>query len=274
MLDCDEYIEQAFFFRALGERISESLPLQELLESTRNEILSTTKLPLAIDFLNSDLKHMGVMGSAMAKLSHYFTQFQIYIVQEAENDAGRFDLRVGLQILRHEAEYKAKEFTPQGLFMFQFETICRNRLRYDKGLDAISADPAYSETWQAWVKDLRRKIHVAELADLVYVRSKHYLQKQGPNAVEDPLNPILFDEKDGRIALANRNREPLLLFAALQRHLGYPKVPRPIKVDEDKQLVPLLLRRVERLETRMKLMEDEQRGGFDLSQFYTKKEDL
>ncbi len=268
MLDRDEYIEQAFFFRALGERISENIPLQELLDSTRDEILSTTNLPLAIDFLNSDLKHMGVMGSAMAKLSHYFTQFQIYVVQEAEDDSGRFDLRVGLQILRHEAEYKAKEFTPQGLFMFQFETICRNRLRYDKGLEAISDDPAYTEPWRDWLKDLQRQINVAGLADLVYVRSEYYAQKQKAKRRDVSGNPILFDEKEGRIALANRSRDPLLLFAALQRHLDYPKVPRPEKIDEDELLVPLLMRRVERLETRLKLMEDEQRGGIDLSQFY------
>ena len=40
---------------------------------------------------------------------------------------------------------------------------------------------------------------------------------------------MLFGEKEGRIAMANRRKDPLYLFSALQRHLGYPSVPRPIK---------------------------------------------
>ena len=81
---------------------------------------------------------------------------------------------------------------------------------------------------------------------------------------------ILFGEKEGRIAYANRRRDPLYLFAALQRHLAYPEVPRPTPVDEAIEMLPQMARRWERLETRIKLWEDEQRGGFDLSQFYQK----
>ena len=60
----------------------------------------------------------------------------------------------------------------------------------------------------------------------------------------------------------------LLLFAALQRHLNYPLAPRPKPVDESRHVIPTLLRRVERLETRLKLLEEEQKGGIDLSKFY------
>jgi hypothetical protein len=38
------------------------------------------------------------------------------------------------------------------------------------------------------------------------------------------------------------------------------------------QLVPQLLRRMERLETRLKLLEDEQRGGIDLTKFYAPRD--
>jgi hypothetical protein len=69
------------------------------------------------------------------------------------------------------------------------------------------------------------------------------------------------------IALAHRQKDPLWLFAALERHLNYPTVPRPKRVDENKQILPLLLRRVERLESRLKLLEEEGRGGIDLSRF-------
>ncbi|MFC1759078.1 hypothetical protein ACFL2H_09970, partial [Planctomycetota bacterium] len=60
----------------------------------------------------------------------------------------------------------------------------------------------------------------------------------------------------------------LLLFAALQRQLGYPKVPRPVPADDAPRLLPELVRRMERLETRLKLLEEEQKGGIDITKFY------
>ena len=81
---------------------------------------------------------------------------------------------------------------------------------------------------------------------------------------------MLFSEKEGKIAWANRRKDPLYLFAALQRHLGYPAVPRPKRPDESVNLLPLLVSTVQRLEARMKLLEDEGRGGIDLTKFYNK----
>ena len=123
MLDPEEYIEQAYFFRTLGERLRENFAIQDLLSSIREEVLATTKLPMAIDFLLSELRHCGVIGTAMQRLPHYFTAFQTYIINEAENEKGRFDLRIGLEILQHETEYRAAEAPPQGIFLFQFEAL-------------------------------------------------------------------------------------------------------------------------------------------------------
>jgi hypothetical protein len=63
-----------------------------------------------------------------------------------------------------------------------------------------------------------------------------------------------------------------MLFNALHRHLGYPEVPRPPRPDESTQLIPLLLRRVERLEARQKLVEEELKGGIDITRFYAPPE--
>jgi hypothetical protein len=54
----------------------------------------------------------------------------------------------------------------------------------------------------------------------------------------------------------------------LHRQLGYPAVPRLDPIDRSPELIPALLRRVERLETRLKLLEEEQKGGIDLTKFY------
>jgi hypothetical protein len=271
MLEHEEYVEQAHFFSMLAERNQLGASTQDLLGMVSEEILSTTKLPMAIDFLNGELKLNGVFHTAMAKLDHYFTPFQAYVVSEAENDRARFDMLLALQILASEARYRAQGATPQGIFLFEFESIARNRLGYDRGLDAIAADPLFDADWREWIALVRRQVGLVEFADLIYVRSQHALRRQQAIGGDDgkaEAKPALFGEGEGRIALANRGKDPLLLFNALHRHLGYPEVPRPPKVDESPQVIPQLLRRVERVEARLKLLEEEAKGGIDLTRFY------
>jgi len=270
MLEREEYVEQSHFFRTLGERLAENIPLQDLLGQVKEEILTTTKLPLAIEFLLAELKHSGVLHTAMQRLPHYFTPFQTYVMREAENERGRFDYRIALEVLRFEAKYRSEGATPQGLFLYQFETLCRNRLRYDHGLTAVAQDPTYDEKWREWILSVRRRLGTMDLADLIYVRSEHYphmRQRQG-HAPDETPEPVLFADKEGRIALANRHKDPLFLFSALQRQLGYPPVPRPKPSDDSAQTLNITVRRLDQLETRVKLLEDDQRGGFDLSKFY------
>jgi hypothetical protein len=209
-------------------------------------------------------------------LAHYFSPFQSYVISEAENDRRRFDLRIGLEILSREAIYRTEEkLSRQGLFMYQFEALCRNRLSYDLGLEAMAHDGSYDETWRDWILTVRRQLGIVELADLIYVRSDFYLEKQTQTGGDDgsAKGLLLFGHREGRIAWANRSKDPLLLFSALQRHLGYPQVPRTKQADPEERLLPSLARRVEQLESRLKLIQDEQRGGINLEQFYTQDQD-
>ena len=103
----EEYIEQAQFFGTLAERLRENVPAQEVLLGSREEALATTKLPMAIDFMLAELRHGGAFATALVKLPHYFAPFQAYVIGEAENERSRFDLRIGLEILRRDAEYRA-----------------------------------------------------------------------------------------------------------------------------------------------------------------------
>lgn len=271
-LGVEEYIEQGHFFAMLAERLAENAPAQEVLASAREEVLATTKLPLAIDFLLSELRHAGVMATAMAKLDHYFTPLQAYIVREGENERGRFDLRVGLDILAREANYRAGVHksarggpTVPGLFLYQFEVLCRNRLGYDKGLTAAAADPAYPPAWREWILGMRRQVGMVDIADLIYVQSEHAARRN-----EAIGGAALFGEQEGRIALANRRKDPLYLFNSLHRQLGYPEPPRTHLPAEGENPIPAMARRLEQMEKRVQLLEDEQRGGFDLTKFYEK----
>ncbi len=276
MLEREEYVEQAYLFRVLGERLPDNVPLQEILQFVRQELLATTKLPLAVDYLLGELRHTGMMSTAMAKLGHYFAPFQTYVVEEAESDRGRFDIRTAVAVLQREAEYRAAGKGPQGLFLYQFECLCRNRLRYDPGLGAMAKDPAYSQDWRDWILIVRAQVGLVELADLIFVRSEEYIlrrQQRGISPEEDAAagesKPVLFGAREGRIAFANRQKDPLYLFAALQRHLDYPAVPRMKRVETSGDLVPQLQRRIEALELRLRLIEEENtKGSIDITQFY------
>jgi hypothetical protein len=266
-LDREEYVEQAYFFQTLRARMQQDQSTQDLLDAIAQEILATTMLPFALAFMAGELRLTGGFATAMARLPHYFTPFQAYVVGEAEKAEGMFDFRIALEILEREAEYRSKGASPQGIFLYQFETLCRNRLGYDRGLEAIAADNIFDENWREWILTVRRQVGLIDFGDMIYVRSELYRQTR-----QKAEKPILFGEKEGRIARANRRKDPLYLFSALQRHLGYPSAARPRPEDTQRYLLPALQQHVERLETRIKLLEEELRGGINLSRFYADKQ--
>jgi len=265
-LPLEEYIEQAFFFENFRSRIEEGYSAQEFLSAIRAELLATVQLPMAIEFLATDLKHTGLLSSAMRRIVHYFTPFQAFVIAESEREESRFDFRIALEILAREAKYRSETPPVQGLFFYQFETICRNRLGYDRGLETLVQDTAYNDDWKEWLTILRKQIGLVDLAEMIFYRSEFYKTK---NREADVVS--LFGEREGRIAFASRQRDPVFLFSALSRHLGYPGVPRQKRASEEENLVPLLQRRIEHLESRLQLLEEELRGGVNLNRFYASK---
>ena len=100
----EEYIEQEYFFRVYRERLQDNMPSQEILKTVHEEILSTTRLPMAIDFLRAEILHSGRISEAMARLPHYFAPFQTFVISRAEDDVSRFDQITALEILEREAK--------------------------------------------------------------------------------------------------------------------------------------------------------------------------
>lgn len=277
MLDHEEYIEQAYLFRVYRERIEENVSAQEVLDGIGEEILATTKLPMAIGFLRSELMQHGRISDGMARLAHYFTPFQTFVMAKAEEEDSRFDLRVALAILEKEAEYRSGEATTQGLFIYQFECVARNRLGYGDSLKAVAADPMYDEEWRAWVLRLPGLLGTHDFAELLYRRSSHRVAEhrrvtQTPDY--EPSYAVLFGVQEGRIAKANIGRDPLYMFAALQRQLGYPKVPRPAPPKVGLQFDPVIELRFQQLEAKLQVLEGELKGSLDLSEFYKAPKDL
>jgi hypothetical protein len=126
-------------------------------------------------------------------------------------------------------------------------------------------DPYYDADWREFLDSLKQQLGLVDFADILYARSHLYVHEMlriDPDY--DPPVPPLFGEKEGKIAKANRGRDPLYLFAALQRHLGYPEVPRVKEREDVTKRLEALQNRIRDLETRLRLMEMEQRGTLDI----------
>lgn len=267
-LDRDECIEQAYFFRAFRERIAENMSAQEILSRVHQELLTTTRLPYAVEFLAAELKHSGLLANGFSKLPHYFTPFQAYVIKQAEDERSRLTIPTALLSLEREATYKANAPTPAGLFVYQFETIARNRMGYDEGLAAIAGDPFFPQDWKDYIDIVRLKVGIIDFCDLVYLRSELYVKDvRRTNSTYDPPVPAIYGEKEGKIAKASRGRDPLFLFAALQRQLGYPEVPRQNMKDTLTAKLDVILTKLATIEQRLKLAEGELRGNIDWTEF-------
>ncbi|WP_165250099.1 hypothetical protein [Paludisphaera soli] len=274
VLDREEFIEQAYFFRAFRERLADGVPSQDILQRVGEELLSTTKLPMAVGFLATESRVTGLMAPAMRHLGHYFTPFQAHVVAQAEADLSRFPMEQALVILEREVEYKAKGASLAGLFIFQFESLSRNRLGYAKGLAAMADDPMYDEDWRDYIATLQTRLGDVDFADLIFVRSAFFVnerRKLNPDFI--PKYPPLFGEKEGKIARANRGRDPLYLFSALQRQLGYPEVPRPRRPDGLEDRIIQLEQRIAQLESRLKSVESDGNPTIDVGDVLVKPED-
>ncbi len=224
VLEREEYVEQGYFFHAFRERLADGLPSQEILARIGEELLSTTKLPLAVSFLHGEMKGTGLMGPAMDRITHYFTPFQAHVVAQAENDMSRFAMEQALLVLEREAKFKADGPSLPALFVFQFEALARNRLGYTKGLAAMAADPFYNEDWSDYIITLRTRLGDVDFADLIFVRSEQYTRERrrtNPDFV--PKFPILFGEKEGKIARANRGATRCFSLRPCSASSGIPK---------------------------------------------------
>lgn len=266
--DTDECIEQAYFFQRFRERLADNVSAQEILTRAHEELITSTRLPYAVQFLATEMKHAGLLASGFARLPHYFTPFQTFVIQQAENDGSKFTIVTALLVLEREASFKSKTPTPAGLFVYQFEAIARNRLGYDVGLTAMAGDPFYGPEWKVYIEMVRRQGGTIDFCELVYLRSEQYVidqRRTKPDYI--PSMPPLYGAKEGRIAKASRGRDPLFLFAALQRQLAYPEIPRHRgTTDLDGRLQAYEVK-IRELDARIRMLESEQRGTFDPTQF-------
>ncbi len=116
----------------MRERVEERVPTQVILAQIHEEILATTRLPLAIQFLATELKHTGLLASGFARLPHYFTPFQAFVVRQTEEEAQ--PLQPGDRPVRSsnaKPSTAPKRRRRRGCSSISSRRISRNRLGYD-----------------------------------------------------------------------------------------------------------------------------------------------
>src|SRR3954468_2901047 len=165
VLDREEYVEQSYFFRTFRERLADNQAAQDVLGRLHEELLSSTRLPYAVSFLAAEMKHSGLLANGFAKLPHYFTPFQAFVIEQAEEVTSRFPMTTAFLVLEREAAYRAEKPTRPGLFVYQFETISRNRLGYLDGLEAMARDPFYDKDWCDYFDTLRKNVGEIDFCD-------------------------------------------------------------------------------------------------------------
>ena len=215
----EEYVEQAYFFRTLRERMQQSMSTQELLGRHQAGDPRHNAVALALDFMASDLASRAASPRRWPSSPTTSRHFRPTWWPRPKRPRAASISAWGWKSWNARPSFAARGASPQGLFLYQFETLCRNRLGYDRGLEAMAGDNVYDANWREWILSVRHQVGLIDLGDMLYVRSEHYRKTRAQTA---PEKPVLFGEKEGRIALANRHKDPLYLFSALARHLGYP----------------------------------------------------
>ena len=137
-LDHDEYVEQAHFFRTLGERLPQNMPLQDLLLSCRTRSWRPRScLRVGVSARRAETFRRDRRGDGEAAALFHArsrpTSCRRRKTSEVVLTCGWLS-----NCCACEAEYLARGATRQGMFMYQFECLCRNRLRYERGLDAMA----------------------------------------------------------------------------------------------------------------------------------------
>ena len=273
-LDREEYIEQAYCFRTFRERLDDNTPAQEILRSLSEELLATTNLPKAIDFLRGEILHAGRISPGMARLAHYFTPFQTLRHVAGRGGAVAIRPEDGPLGLGAAGRIPGRIADSGGALHLSIRVHCPQPARLrprDEGdfrrsrSSTRRGGTGFSRPGCGWGRPISASSSIT---------ARSNISPSGGNGTPTTSRriPILFSVQEGRIAKANRGKDPLYMFAALQRQIGHPAAPRRRAKETGPIIHPALEQRLQRIETRLKILDSEVKGEFNLSDFYVKPE--
>jgi hypothetical protein len=85
-LEREEYASNRnTFFGFIASDCWKAFLLQEILQTIHEELLATTRLPMAIDFLRAEILHHGrIRRARWLELAHYFAPFQAFVIHSCQ----------------------------------------------------------------------------------------------------------------------------------------------------------------------------------------------
>ena len=269
VLDREEYIEQAYFFRASASGSPTTCRPRTSSPRLHEELLTTTRLPYAVQFLAAEIKHTGPARQRVREAAALLHPFQAFVIRQAEEEKQRFPMADGAAGAGTRGRVPGRAADQPGLFVYQFETIARNRLGYIDGLAAMAADPLYDADWRATSTSSAGRSATSTSRDLVYLRSELYVTEQRrANPAYEPSRAAALRREGGEDRQGQPRPRPAV---PVRRAAAATRLPRGAAVtqrdDGKTRSWSKIETKLRELETRLKLAEGELRGNIDLSQF-------
>ena len=124
----------------------------------------------------------------------------------------------------------------------------------------MQGDPSYDAVKREYVDTVRRQIGLVDFPDLIFLRSDYYVELCNGGRIRNtqPRWGAAFRRLvQARKRTLTAGRDPLYPFAAAQRQLGYPEVPRPKPRRHGFGRSRRCRRKLREMDLRIKLMESE-----------------
>ena len=146
----------------------------------------------------------------MSRLSHYFLLIRPLSFNRLKMIAVDSTCKLPwLSCNRRQISYRIRR--PRS---FSINSRRLRRLPFDR-TSAMAKDPIFDPDWSEWIYIVRRQVGIVDLADLIFGERSLF---RAVSATWPKVMRSLATKRADRWAIGTN---PLLLFAALQRHLGY-----------------------------------------------------
>ena len=155
MLDREEYIEQAYLFRVFAERIAAGIAAQEALVSIGQEVLATSKLPMAIDYLVGELKLVGTLSTAMVRLPPLLHRLPDLRDATGRGGGGPVRHADGAGDARARGDLPRRGGDAAGAVLLPLRVPVAEPPRLRPRPRRVAADDIFDADWKAWIDDGR-----------------------------------------------------------------------------------------------------------------------
>ena len=185
----------------------------------------------------------------------------------------RFSMEQALLILEREAKYKSENPARRPVHFPVRVSVAKPAGLHPGTGAAMSADPLYTEDWRDYILMLQTRLGDVDFAKPHPSYYAHFVkERRKTNPEFEPKYPTLFGEREGKIARANRGRDPVICWH-WTASLAIPRSRDSAAPTSSKPAFSCSSRRSPSSRTASRPAESELNQDVDLSQVIVKPED-